>query len=264
MIRSLIVEDAPIVRRGIRLLLQEERDVEVVGEAGDGPAAVTQILALRPDLLFLDIQMPGFDGFEVLERTSSTHLCPVIFITAHADYALRAFDANALSYLLKPIDPLRFREIVQRARWLLGDERELEANHQRLDQVLWRPNPPPNAQPAVGREHNESRLSRLLVKQGDRYLLLKTEEIDWIASTGEYATLHARKTSFLIRTPLSELAEKLDKLHFARIHRSTIVNLDRVREIQPRSHGDCDVVLHDGTQLRLSRSFRDNVLAHGL
>src|SRR5258707_75222 len=132
MIRSLIVEDAPIVRRGIRLLLSDERDVEVVGEAGDGPAAVTQILALRPDLLFLDIQMPGFDGFEVLERTSSTHLCPVVFITAHADYALRAFDANALSYLLKPIDPLRFREIMQRARRLLGDERELETNHQRF------------------------------------------------------------------------------------------------------------------------------------
>jgi len=263
LIRSLIVEDAPIVRRGIRLLLQEERDVEVVGEAGDGPAAVTQIMELRPDLLFLDIQMPGFDGFEVLERTSGTHLCPVIFITAHADYALRAFDANAVSYLLKPIEPSRFREVIQRARRLLGDERELEANHQRLDQMLWKSKPPGAPTPA-GREHYEPRLSRLLVKQGDRFLLLKAEEIDWIASTGEYTTLHARKTSFLVRVALSELAEKLDKHHFARIHRSTIVNLDRVREIQPRSHGDCDVVLHDGTQLRLSRSFRDNVLAHGL
>jgi two-component system LytT family response regulator len=261
LIRGLIVEDAPIVRRGIRLLLQEERDVEVVGEAGDGPEAVTQIMELRPDLLFLDIQMPGFDGFEVLERTSSTHLCPVIFITAHADYALRAFDANALSYLLKPIDPSRFREIIQRARSLFGDERALEANHQCLDRMLSKP---PGAPTLSGREYCESPVSRLLVKQGDRFLLLKAEEIDWIASSGEYATLHARKTSFLVRVALSELAEKLDKHHFVRIHRSTIVNLDRVREIQPRSHGDCDVVLHDGTQLRLSRSFRDNVLAHGL
>ena len=263
MIRSLIIEDAPIVRRGIRLLLQGECDVEIVGEAGDGPEAVAQITELQPDLLFLDIQMPGFDGFEVLERTSRTHPCPVIFITAHADYAMQAFDANALSYLLKPINPVRFREVLQRARVLLGNEHALEANHANLGQLLHRP-VPAGTQNLVGRESIEPPISRLVVKESDRFLLLKTEEIDWIGSTGEYATLHARKTTFLIRMALSELAEKLDKHRFARIHRSTIVNLDRVREIQPRSHGDCEVILHDGTLLRLSRSYRDNLLVRAL
>jgi two-component system LytT family response regulator len=261
MIRSLIVEDAPIVRKGIRLLLKEERDIEIVGEAGDGPEAVSQITALRPDLLFLDIQMPGFDGFEVLERTSCTHLCPVIFITAHADHALRAFDANALSYLLKPIDPARFREVLQRARLLRGDERRLEANHTSVGRLLPPPDPA-DARSSVGLAGSETSVSRLVVKDGDRFLLVKAEEIDWVASTGEYASLRTGKKSFLIRMALSELERKLDPRHFARIHRSTIVNLDRVHEIRSRSHGDCDVLLHDGTVLRLSRSYRDNLLAH--
>jgi len=260
MIRSLIVEDAPIVRKGIRLLLQEERDIEIVGEAGDGPEAVTRIAALRPDLLFLDIQMPGFDGFEVLERTSCTHLCPVIFITAHADHALRAFDANAFSYLLKPIDPARFREVLQRARLLLGDQRRIEATHASLGRLLPQSDSP--GEWSVGRTGAETPVSRLVVKDGDRFLLVKTEEIDWVASVGEYASLRTGKRSFLIRMALSELEQKLDTRYFARIHRSTIVNLDRVREIRSRSHGDCDVLLHDGTVLRLSRSYRDNILAH--
>ena len=254
MIRCLIVEDAPIVRKGIRLLLDRERDIEVVGEAGDGPEAVAQIMALRPDLLFLDIQMPGFDGFEVLERTSRDHLCAVVFITAYADYALRAFDANALSYLLKPVNPARFREVVERARTLLSDGQELEANHERLSRIL----PKPTSTDGAGT--TAAPVTRLVVKDGERYLLVKTEEIDWIASVGEYASLRARKTSFLIRMALSDLEASLDSRQFARIHRSTIINLDRVREVQPRSHGDYDVLMEDGTVLRLSRTYRDNLL----
>ncbi|HVW69907.1 MAG TPA: response regulator [Steroidobacteraceae bacterium] len=256
MIRSLIVEDAPIVRKGIRLLLQDEPDIEIIGEAGDGPEAVEQITTLQPDLVFLDIQMPGFDGFEVLERTSRHHLCAVVFITAYADYAMRAFDVNALSYLLKPINPARFKSVLQRARTLLSDGKELESSHQRLGQILPRPQAAEAASVSL-----ESPAARLVVKDGDRFLLLKVDEIDWITSIGEYANVHARKTSYLIRTALSELARRLDIRQFVRIHRSTIINLDRVSEIQPRSHGDCDVVMHDGTVLRLSRSYRENLLA---
>jgi two-component system LytT family response regulator len=212
---------------------------------------------LRPDLVFLDIQMPGFDGFEVLERTSRDHLCAVVFITAYADYALRAFDVNALSYLLKPINPARFREVLQRARTLLSDGQELEANHERLSRILPKPTPlNAVAPPGVGVP-----LTRVVVKDGDRFLLVKTEEIDWIGSVGEYANLHARKTSFLIRMAISQLEERLDGRQFVRIHRSTIINLERVREIQPRSHGDCDVFMQDGTVLRLSRTYRDNLLS---
>lgn len=259
MIRTLIVEDAPIVRTGIRLLLEAERDIEIVGEAGDGPEAVTQLNALRPDLVFLDIQMPGFDGFEVLQRTGGLHSSAVIFITAHAEYALRAFDANALSYLLKPINPARFREVVQRARTLLVDERALVAERRRLNDLL--PQSTPLATPSEDRQRSEPQVARLLVKDGERFVLIKTEEIDWIASTGEYASLRVGRTAYLIRMPLSELAEKLDARQFARIHRSSIVNLDRIREIRPRSHGDCDVLLQDGTVLRLSRSYREALLA---
>jgi len=255
MIRCLIVEDAPIVRKGIRLLLEGEPDIEVVGEAGDGPEAVTQIGALHPELLFLDIQMPGFDGFEVLERTSGDHLCAVVFITAYADYALRAFDVNALSYLLKPLNPTRFREVVHRARTLLGDAQALEANHERLSRIL----PKPTLLEGIPLS-NPAPVSRLVVKDGERYLLVKTEEIDWIASVGEYASLRARKSSYLIRMAISDLEASLDSRQFVRIHRSTIVNLDRVREVQPRSHGDYDVLMEDGTVLRLSRTYRDNLL----
>jgi two-component system LytT family response regulator len=236
MIRALIVEDIPLVRKGIRLFLEEERDIEIVGEACDGPDAVAQIAALQPDLVFLDVQMPGFDGFEVLERSKERRPKAVIFITAHGDYALRAFDHDAVSYLLKPIDPRRFTEVLQRARSAL----------------LQSSSPTP-----------DKRLTRLVVKQGDHFRLIPTQDVDWIAATGEYSRLHTRQGAWLLRIALSELAERLDPEQFTRIHRCTIVNLDRIREIQPRSHGDCDVLLQDGNTLRMSRSYRDIVLARG-
>lgn len=257
MIRALVVDDAPLVRKGIRLYLQEEQDIEVIGEASDGPDAVAQISAHRPDLVFLDIQMPGFDGFEVIKRSRDAHIPAVVFITAHADYAMRAFDSNALSYLLKPINPARFREVVHRVRLLLRNDGEAQSTRPRAGAAE-----ASEAMVPVGFDANKP-LSRLLVKHGDGFLFLKTEEIDWIASTGEYASLHARKASFLIRTSLSDLMEKLDERQFARIHRCTIVNMDSVSEIHPRSHGDCDVLLQDGTVLRLSRSYRDNLLFRG-
>lgn len=260
MIRALIVEDAPLVRQGIRLFLEEERDIEVVGEACDGPDAVVQIGAHRPDLVFMDIQMPGFDGFEVLSRCQEASLRAVVFITAHADYAMRAFDNNAVSYLLKPIEPARFREVVGRARQLLRPGRLASQDSDEADVTASLV--PAGREAALSAQLDSNRhLARVLVKHGDRFLLVRTEEIDWIAATGEYASLHTKKGTWLLRMSLSELAERLDESRFARIHRCTIVNLDRVREIQPRSHGDCDVILDDGRELRLSRNYRDSVFA---
>jgi two-component system, LytTR family, response regulator len=253
MIRALIVDDSPLARKGIRLFLEDEADIEVVGEAGDGPDAVAQIAAHLPDLVFMDIQMPGFDAFEVLERSRLKDLRAVIFITAHADYALRAFDSDAVGYLLKPIDPARFRATVQRARLMLRQPDAAETGAGKTLQVAL------SAQLDLGR-----RLSRVLVRHGGRFLLIKTEEIDWIEASGEYASLHTGRGTWLLRIPLSELAGRLDENQFARIHRCTIVNLDRVREIQPRSHGDCDVIMHDGNQLRLSRNYRESVFARAV
>jgi two-component system, LytTR family, response regulator len=261
MIRALIVEDVPLVRRGIRLFLQNEKDIEVVGEAGDGPEAVARIAELRPDLVFLDVQMPGFDGFEVLARSTEHYPRAVIFITAHADYALRAFENNAVSYLLKPIDPARFAEVLGRARLLL---RPTGADTEPGDEAaLRRHSSNPDGGVLSAQMDADRRLTRLLVKQADRFVLIKTEEIDWISATGEYASLHTGRGSWLLRMSLAELAERLDEDQFARIHRCTIVNLDRIREIQPRSHGDCDVVLEGGNVLRLSRNYRDAVFSKG-
>lgn len=261
MIRALIVEDVPLVRKGVRILLQTEKDIDVVGEACDGPDAVAQIEALRPDLVFLDVQMPGFDGFEVLERSQQGYPRAVVFITAHAEYAMRAFDNNAVSYLLKPVDPGRFAEVVDRARLLLRDHSNRSSSPARGFDG------PVGGHPEEGvvsaQMDVDRRLTRLLVKRADRFLLVKTHEIDWISATGEYATLHTKKGSWLLRMSLAELAARLDENQFTRIHRCTIVNLDRILEIQPRSHGDCDVVLEGGKVLRLSRSYRDFVFARG-
>ncbi len=259
MIRALIVEDASLMRKGLRLFLQREDDIEVVGEACDGPEAVDQIQAHRPDLVLLDIQMPGFDGFEVLARTRCIPIRAVIFITAHSNHALRAFENNAVSYLLKPIDPVRFRDAIRRARTLICNQLAYPVAGSE-DTLSF----PPGAQdvtistlPRSGR-----RLSRLLVKDRDRFILVQTREIDWIAATGEYVTLHTRLGTWVVRMPISSLAARLDEDQFARIHRCAIVNLDRIREILPRSHGDCDVLLQDGRQLRLSRCYRERLFSH--
>jgi two-component system, LytTR family, response regulator len=210
-IRTLIIDDAPIVRQGIRHLLREEDDIQVVGEAADGPQAVESIRTLRPDLLFLDIQMPGFDGFEVIKKAGAFHMCAVIFITAFDHYAMRAFDADALSYLLKPITPQRFHGAVQRARQVLGRPDEMENEVKRIAEFI-QPAENPDAAAQRGRL-----LQRFVVRQGNRFLLLNVADVDWISASGEYARLYAREASFLIRTALSQLEERLDPNQFVRI-----------------------------------------------
>jgi two-component system LytT family response regulator len=237
MIRTVIVDDAPLVREGIRLLLEPEKDVEIVGEAADGPAAVTTITRLRPDLMFLDVQMPNLNGFEVLDQAASP-TCAVIFVTAYDDYALRAFEANAIGYLLKPITPKLFQSAMQRARQLLS-----------------------GAQSAgdAGKA-GVRRLPRLVVKDHGRFVLLRPDEVDWITSAGDYVEYHSRGRCFLVRQTVSELEETLDPGMFVRIHRTTIVNVDRIQEIEALPQGDFAVKLSDRTTLRLSRSYRARLL----
>jgi two-component system LytT family response regulator len=236
MIRTIIVDDSPLIREGIRLLLEPEQDVEVVGEASDGASAVSAVARLRPDLIFLDVQMPTFDGFEVLDRAVPPN-CAVVFVTAYDDYAVRAFQANAIGYLLKPFTPRLFQAALQRARQLL-------------------------ANPAIG-AHNGARptpLNRLVVKEGDRFTLLRPDEVDWISSAGDYIEVHARGRAFLVRQTLSELEATLDADTFVRIHRTTIVNADRIQTIKPLPQGDFTVTLTNGAVLRLSRSYRLRLL----
>jgi two-component system LytT family response regulator len=250
MIRTLVVDDEPLAREGVRVRLESERDVQLVGEAGDGPAAVEAIRRLLPDLVVLDVQMPGMDGFEVLARVADTCLPAVVFVTAYDRYALRAFEVHALDYLLKPFTAARLHGAIERVRRELardGDRDDLAAV---MGMIGARE---PGAAPA-------EYAGRWAVKDGERYLMLRAEEVDWIEAAANYVRFHARGTSFLLRGTLAAVAATLDPRRFARIHRSTIVNIDRVREVRPEWHGDFDVLLAGGQVLRMSRRYRDALL----
>jgi two-component system, LytTR family, response regulator len=258
--RTLIVDDEPLAREGLRVRLTREQDVEIVGEAIDGVAAIDAILALTPDVVFLDVQMPGLGGFDVLERVSETHLPIVIFVTAYDQYALKAFDVHALDYLLKPFSDARFAQALARARRTWLSEADRDADHRVAAMLAARADGmraevgPAKLSPA------KPYLVRLPVKHRDRYLLLRIEEVAWIEAAQNYVQIHTQRGTFLMRGTMAELEAQLDPARFARIHRSTLVNLDRIREIRPGWHGDFDVVLEDGTSLKLSRHYRDRVL----
>ena len=261
-LRAMIVDDEPLARERIRSLLKRHRDVEIAAECADGPSAVSAISRLAPDLVFLDVQMPRMDGFEVLRaifpresngpRAKSSvnadpHSAPaIIFVTAYDQYALRAFDANALDYLLKPFDRERFDRALSRARRQIETEKR-EHLSARLEALVRALEPPPRF------------LDRLVVRSAGRVVFLKTDEIDWIEAAGNYACLHSGAESHLLRETMSTLETKLDPARFVRIHRSAIVNLDRVKEIQPSFHGDAVVLLRGGKRLPLSRNYREKL-----
>lgn len=259
MISAFIVDDERLAREGIRLRLRDEPDVRVIGEADDGATAVKAIAKFAPDLLFLDVHMPGVSGFEILQRLSSDHLPIVIFVTAFDRYAAKAFEAHALDYLLKPVEERRFRDAVQRAREEISRTELLESARARLVDFLdtQAHNSPmlddrtPRASPHV---------DRLAVRVRDRYLLLKVDDIDWIESAANYVQIHSGGHSYLLRMTLADLEQRLDGRRYVRIHRSTIVNIERLTEIKPSLHGDFDVVLQDGTILRMSRAYRHRLL----
>lgn len=247
-IRALIVDDEPIARGYIRDLLQESEDVLVVGEAASGEEAVAAIRTKRPDLIFLDIQMPEMDGFEVLTHLDPDSLPSIIFVTAHDRYALQAFEANALDYLLKPFDRPRFQKALDRALELIRS-RDLGAFEKRLRSL------------ANHIHKDRTPTHRLLVRTRGRAHFVKTADIRFIEAAGNYAALHVGDDEHLIRETLNSLERRLDPGSFIRIHRSFIVNLDFVREVLSLEKGDYRVVLTDGNRLRLGRRYRDNLLS---
>jgi two-component system LytT family response regulator len=245
-IRALIADDEPLARERIRDLLAGEADVVVVGECGDGAAAAEALRKLAPDLLFLDVQMPELDGFSVLTAADLPEQLCVIFVTAYDEYALRAFDVHAADYLLKPFDRERFYTALNRARTMLAGQRHLNARNQLLDLLR-------------ELQSIEPAGDRVLVKSGARVLFVRTDEIDWVEAADNYVRLHIGSETHLVRDTLHDFEQRLDRNRFARIHRSTIVNLDRIRELQPLFHGEYAVLLHDGTRLTLSRRYRDRL-----
>lgn len=224
-IRTLIVDDEPIARRTLRLLLEKDPDIELVGEC-DGVEAVKAIEASRPDLLFLDIQMPEVDGFQLLERVGIETVPAVVFVTAYGQHALRAFEVDAVDYLLKPFDDERFAATLRRVKSSLTQPEEKAAKRY---------------------------LRRLVIRTAGRVLLVRVQEVDWIEAADYYARVHTGGKSYLIRQTMAELEQALDPALFFRIHRSAIVNLDKIRELVPRFKGEYAVVLQSGASLRMAR-----------
>ena len=254
-VRVLIADDEPLARDCIRLALKDEVGVETLAECADGAEAVNAIRDLAPDLVFLDVQMPTLDGFGVVEAIGPDNMPPVVFVTAYDTHALRAFTLHAIDYVLKPFDDRRFRDTLGHARRQLRRERESELGR-RLAAVL-REYGPARDRPA---EPATSHATRMLVRRGDRMKFVQTEAVDWFESAGNYVRLHVGSETELVRGTLSGLADQLDPTRFVRIHRSTIVNVSRIREVQPWFGGDYTATLVDGTELRVSRHYRDALL----
>ncbi|MFO0965190.1 MAG: LytTR family DNA-binding domain-containing protein [Gemmataceae bacterium] len=244
-VRTLIVDDEPLARQRLRALLTTDADVALLGECGDGAEAVTELGRLRPDLVFLDVQMPVLDGFGVLQALGADWAPEVIFVTAHDHYALKAFEVHALDYLLKPFDKARFASALERAKARIRQGAGLDERVQALLQSV---------QPRSGPE-------RLIVKSAGRIYFIRIDDVDWIEAAANYVRLHVGKEDHLLRESLTALEKRLDPARFARIHRSTIVNLERIRELQPVFHGDYVLILRDGTELAVSRNFRDKLRA---
>jgi two-component system LytT family response regulator len=247
-ILTVIVDDMPLARQKLARFLNEDPEIEIVAECGNGLEAIDAIAFHKPELVFLDIQMPEVDGFEVLNHIGLEHMPVFIFVTAFDHFALKAFEVNALDYLLKPYDRERFMQALHRAKKHLH-RTEPEPRDERLLALLKTLNP------------EQKFLKRLAVKTSGRTIFLMIDEIDWIETAGNYLELHVGKEVHLIRERMNQLENRLDPTRFVRIHRTTIVNLDRIKELQPLFNGDQTVILRNGNQLTLSRTYRDRLLA---
>ncbi|HKF42885.1 MAG TPA: response regulator [Thermoanaerobaculia bacterium] len=243
--RVLIVDDEPPAREWLRELLSGQPDVEVLGECESGREAIEAIERTRPELVFLDVQMPGLDGFEVLREIRPECMPAVVFVTAHDRHALRAFDSQALDYLLKPFDAERLERALARARTRLSAPDPLAWTRRLLDLIESR-------MPA-------SSLDRLVIRSGRGILFLKPQDVDWVHAEGNYVRIHAGKESHLVRETMNDLEARLPPTRFARIHKSILVNTERIREIQPLLNGGHVVLLTDGTKLTWSRGYRSRL-----
>jgi two-component system LytT family response regulator len=246
-IKTIIVDDVELARERVKMLL-DDAEIEIIAECENGREAIETIRNLKPDLVFLDIQMPKINGFEVIETVGAGKMPTVIFVTAYDEFALRAFEVNAIDYLLKPFDEERLRKAVWRAKRQITKQESATEIEGKLRKLLQEVKTEPHY------------LKRIPVKTARGTTLVLTEEIDWIASAGHYLELHAGRDTHLIREKLSHLETRLDPKDFMRIHRSTIVNLDRIKSLHPMFNGDQIVILKNGQELNLSRTYYDKLM----
>jgi two-component system, LytTR family, response regulator len=257
-LRILIVDDEPLARDTVRLLLDSQSDVEIVGEARNGTEAVQQISSLQPDLVFLDIQMPGLNGFEVIKEVGAENMPVVIFATAFDEYALKAFEAQALDYLLKPYDDDRFEAALDRGRARVEEQRIGKVSSELVS--LMTSHSERKAVPvATGPEEVRDRSKRILIKERDSVFFVKTENIDWVEAAKDYVVIHVGQKKHLLRESMTRMEKRLDPSTFVRIHRSSIVNVERIKELKAYFHGDYIVYMNDGSELKLSRRYWSRV-----
>ncbi len=245
-IRALIVDDEPLAREGMRIHLGEHEDIDIIGECDDGATAVIMIRDVAPDLVFLDVQMSGLDGFGVLRAIGGEHMPIVVFVTAYDQFALQAFEAHAIDYLLKPIDPDRLDTALERVR----NQLEGANRRERVDRVM-------ALLSQVG--GSQRYIERLVTRSDGKIRIIRVDDIDYIEAAGNYAKIHVGGKMHLVREGMNSLESKLDPARFLRVHRSVIVRIDRIKELESLYQGDYVVVLHDGTRLTTGRKYRDAI-----
>jgi two-component system, LytTR family, response regulator len=252
-LRTVIVDDEPLARDLLGVLLAEHNDIQVVAKCQNGREAISCLQSTAADLLFLDVQMPNIDGFDVLERVGLQHLPPTVFVTAYHEHAVRAFDVHAVDYLTKPVDAERLVTALKRVREKIAAKIALLTQEQFTAMLSGLRN----------FEESRSYPSRFLVKDGEKEILLPVEKVDWIEAANYYCGLHTNGRTYMLRETITDLSNKLDPRQFVRIHRSSIVNLDRIREIYREGHGDGSIVLMDGKKLRMSKVGRQKLAELG-
>jgi two-component system LytT family response regulator len=251
-LRTLIIDDEPLAREGVRILIGADREIDIIGEIDNGRDAVTAILESRPDLVFLDVQMPEQDGLSVLRRVPKERLPLVVFVTAFDRYAIDAFEAHALDYLLKPVEADRFAVTIARVKSRFR-ERALSDITDRLLALMQ------DTESLAGSP--KAYIERVPVPYAGKVQIVPVTTIDWAEAEDDYVRLHVGKASHLIRKTLSAFESELDPKQFIRIHRSHLINAARIKELRPRGQGEYSVVLHDGTELKLSRTYKDRIAA---
>ncbi len=261
-IRTILVDDEPLAIQGLELRLQEHEDVEIIDKCSNGREAIRSIKTHKPDLVFLDIQMPGFDGFSVVQGLMEVEPPLFVFVTAYSDHAIRAFEAQAVDYLLKPVEPARLADTLDRVRQRLSEKRGVE-EVEKLKEVLAEVAPEAVDEIAASAESGEmasSRFEKLInIKDRGQIFRVDVDTIERIDAAGDYMCIYTGDNTLILRETMKDLEKRLDPRRFQRVHRSTIVNLDLVRQVKPHTNGECFLVLDSGAQVKVSRSYRDVV-----
>ncbi|MBO9624253.1 MAG: response regulator transcription factor [Sphingomonas sp.] len=260
-IRTILVDDEPLAIQGLELRLQEHEDVEIIDKCSNGREAIRSIKTNKPDLVFLDIQMPGFDGFSVVQGLMEVEPPLFVFVTAYSDHAIRAFEAQAMDYLMKPVEPARLADTLDRVRQRLTEKRGVE-EVEKLKEVLAEVAPDAAEEIATndGNELASNRFEKLInIKDRGQIFRVDVDTIERIDAAGDYMCIYTGDNTLILRETMKDLEKRLDPRRFQRVHRSTIVNLDLVRQVKPHTNGECFLVLDSGAQVKVSRSYRDVV-----